>query len=153
MFLFSINRVSKRLVVLASDEELFEDNPEEYTRRDIEGSDVDTRRRAACDLVNTLSQHFEQRIMEIFGQYLEVKNQTNLSSHTCLYYVCLDYVEEVCRKSQTKLAQQRCSSLFSNVTGKQRCHPEAWRNTNQSTRQHRPVLPTADFTRIRKARW
>lgn len=57
---------------LASDEELFEDNPEEYTRKDIEGSDVDTRRRAACDLVNTLSQHFEQRIMDIFGQYLEV---------------------------------------------------------------------------------
>nr|CAI5867494.1 unnamed protein product [Callosobruchus analis] len=55
-----------------SDEELFEDNPEEYTRRDIEGSDVDTRRRAACDLVNTLSQNFEQRIMEIFGQYMQV---------------------------------------------------------------------------------
>lgn len=55
-----------------SDEELFEDNPEEYTRRDIEGSDIDTRRRAACDLVNTLSQNFEQRIIEIFGQYLQV---------------------------------------------------------------------------------
>ncbi|KAJ8946441.1 hypothetical protein NQ318_014429, partial [Aromia moschata] len=55
-----------------SDEELFEDNPEEYTRKDIEGSDIDTRRRAACDLVNTLSQNFEQRIMEIFGQYLQV---------------------------------------------------------------------------------
>ena len=37
-----------------SDEELFEDNPEEYIRRDIEGSDVDTRRRAACDLVKAL---------------------------------------------------------------------------------------------------
>ncbi|CAG9857406.1 unnamed protein product [Phyllotreta striolata] len=55
-----------------SDEELFEDNPEEYTRRDIEGSDIDTRRRAACDLVNTLSQNFEQRIVEIFGRYLQV---------------------------------------------------------------------------------
>ncbi|EFA07339.1 exportin-2 [Tribolium castaneum] len=56
----------------ASDGELFEDNPEEYIRRDIEGSDVDTRRRAACDLVNTLSQNFEKRIIEIFGQYLQV---------------------------------------------------------------------------------
>ncbi|XP_063905831.1 exportin-2 [Zophobas morio] len=55
-----------------SDEELFEDNPEEYIRRDIEGSDVDTRRRAACDLVNTLSQNFEKRIIEIFGQYLQI---------------------------------------------------------------------------------
>lgn len=65
---------------LASDEELFEDNPEEYTRKDIEGSDVDTRRRAACDLVNTLSQHFEQRIMEIFGQYLEVTKFSAISN-------------------------------------------------------------------------
>ncbi|XP_044745803.1 exportin-2 [Coccinella septempunctata] len=56
----------------ASDEELFEDNPEEYIRRDIEGSDIDTRRRAACDLVNTLSQNFEKQIMDIFGQYLQV---------------------------------------------------------------------------------
>lgn len=56
----------------ASDEELFEDNPEEYIRRDIEGSDIDTRRRAACDLVKTLSQNFEAKIFEIFGQYLQV---------------------------------------------------------------------------------
>lgn len=55
-----------------TDEELFEDNPEEYTRRDIEGSDVDTRRRAACDLLNTLSIQFEPKIMEICGQYLQV---------------------------------------------------------------------------------
>lgn len=55
-----------------SDEELFEDNPEEYIRRDIEGSDIDTRRRAACDLVKTLSQNFEAKIFEIFGAYLQV---------------------------------------------------------------------------------
>lgn len=58
--------------ILASDEELFEDNPEEYIRRDIEGSDIDTRRRAACDLVKTLSQNFEAKIFEIFGKYLQV---------------------------------------------------------------------------------
>lgn len=72
---------------LASDEELFEDNPEEYTRRDIEGSDVDTRRRAACDLVNTLSLHFEQRIMEIFGKYLQVNLDKNVVlSFTTSYF-------------------------------------------------------------------
>lgn len=69
---------------IASDEELFEDNPEEYTRRDIEGSDVDTRRRAACDLVNTLSQNFEQRIMDIFGQYIQVKHHY---SYTFVYTI------------------------------------------------------------------
>lgn len=55
-----------------TDNELFEDNPEEYIRRDIEGSDVDTRRRAACDLVNSLKTNFEQEIMLVFGQYIEV---------------------------------------------------------------------------------
>lgn len=55
-----------------SDEELFEDNPEEYIRRDIEGSDVDTRRRAACDLVKALSKSFEAQMTEIFGRYVGV---------------------------------------------------------------------------------
>ncbi|KAK5647359.1 hypothetical protein RI129_002251 [Pyrocoelia pectoralis] len=72
-----LNSICEKVIIpnmefRASDEELFEDNPEEYIRRDIEGSDIDTRRRAACDLVNTLSQNFEQRIMNIFGQYLQV---------------------------------------------------------------------------------
>ncbi|XP_075985331.1 chromosome segregation 1 [Anticarsia gemmatalis] len=55
-----------------SDMELFEDNPEEYVRRDIEGSDVDTRRRAACDLVKTLALHYEDKMMHIFGQYVQL---------------------------------------------------------------------------------
>ena len=52
------------------DVELFEDNAEEYIRRDLEGSDVDTRRRAACDLVKGLSRFFEPRITSIFGSYV-----------------------------------------------------------------------------------
>ncbi|KAK4885834.1 hypothetical protein RN001_002105 [Aquatica leii] len=72
-----LNSICEKVIIpnmefRTSDEELFEDNPEEYIRRDIEGSDIDTRRRAACDLVNTLSQNFEDRIMHIFGQYLQV---------------------------------------------------------------------------------
>jgi exportin-2 (importin alpha re-exporter) len=55
-----------------SDEELFVDNAEEYIRRDIEGSDVDTRRRAACDLVRVLSRYFEEKITEIFSSYVQV---------------------------------------------------------------------------------
>lgn len=110
------------------DEELFEDNPEEYIRRDIEGSgkfpfffftefyfgvtvmttcieifkkmmkhshykemilvqdlfpfsgiylnhallflDIDTRRRAACDLVRGLCKFHEQPVIAIFSQYV-----------------------------------------------------------------------------------
>jgi exportin-2 (importin alpha re-exporter) len=51
---------------------MFEDNPEEYIRKDIEGSDIDTRRRAVSDFVRTLSQYFEAKIVELFSQYLNV---------------------------------------------------------------------------------
>lgn len=51
---------------------MFEDTPEEYIRRDIEGSDVDTRRRAACDLIKTLGVNFEQNIFEVFSSYLQI---------------------------------------------------------------------------------
>lgn len=55
----------------ASDEELFEDNPEEYIRRDVEGSDVDTRRRAASDLVQALCKSFEGPVIQNFSQYVQ----------------------------------------------------------------------------------
>jgi hypothetical protein len=60
------------IVFLVSDEELFADNAEEYIRRDIEGSDVDTRRRAACDLVRVLSRYYEEKITGIFSSYVQV---------------------------------------------------------------------------------
>ncbi len=55
----------------AADEESFEDNPEEYIRRDMEGSDIDTRRRAACDLVRALSKSFEGPVISNFSQYVQ----------------------------------------------------------------------------------
>ncbi|KAK6166863.1 hypothetical protein SNE40_023474 [Patella caerulea] len=54
-----------------ADEELFEDNADEYIRRDIEGSDVDTRRRSACDLVQALSKSFEGPVIENFSKYVQ----------------------------------------------------------------------------------
>nr|SZF06440.1 exportin-2 [Psoroptes ovis] len=54
-----------------SDEELFEDNPEEYIRRDVEGADVQTRRRAACDLVKALARYFEKIMTDVFSKYIE----------------------------------------------------------------------------------
>lgn len=57
-----------------NDEELFEDSPIEYIRRDIEGSDSETRRAAVCDLVRSLCKHFEQQVLtnsvEIFFKIL-----------------------------------------------------------------------------------
>eukprot|EP01134_Creolimax_fragrantissima_P002887 CFRG2887T1 len=55
-----------------SDVESYEDDPEEYIRRDIEGSDTETRRRAACDLVKALRRHFEKEVTAIFSSYVGV---------------------------------------------------------------------------------
>ncbi|CAH0391298.1 unnamed protein product [Bemisia tabaci] len=87
-----------------SDEELFEDNAEEYIRRDIEGSDVDTRRRAACDLVKVLSKYFEEKIMSIFGAYVQTmlaaydQNQANWKSKDVALYL----VTSLASKGQTQ---------------------------------------------------
>ncbi|ESO05215.1 hypothetical protein HELRODRAFT_99097 [Helobdella robusta] len=59
------------MVFREADEEAFEDNAEEYIRRDIEGSDVDTRRRAACDLVRALSKSFEDTVIKNFSIYIQ----------------------------------------------------------------------------------
>lgn len=53
-----------------TDEELFEDNPEEYLRRDLEGSDIGTRRHSACNLVRSLCKYFEGPVTSIFSGYI-----------------------------------------------------------------------------------
>ena len=53
-----------------ADEELFEDNPEEYLRRDLEGSDIGTRRHSACNLVRGLCRFFEGPVTNIFSGYI-----------------------------------------------------------------------------------
>ncbi|KAF7731911.1 importin-alpha export receptor [Apophysomyces ossiformis] len=54
----------------AADEELFEDNPIEYIHRDLEGSDTDTRRRAAADFIRGLMERFEPQVTAIMSQYI-----------------------------------------------------------------------------------
>lgn len=53
-----------------ADEEMFEDNPEEYLRRDLEGSDIGTRRHSACNLVRGLCKFFEAPVTAIFSGYI-----------------------------------------------------------------------------------
>ena len=53
-----------------ADEELFEENSEEYIRRDLEGSDIGTRRHSATNLVRGLCKYFESPITTIFSSYI-----------------------------------------------------------------------------------
>tara|TARA_B110000977_G_scaffold100003_1_gene131240 strand:+ start:15818 stop:18799 length:2982 start_codon:yes stop_codon:yes gene_type:complete len=52
------------------DEELFDMNHVEYIRRDIEGSDGDTRRRGACELVRGLTNKFPEHMAQSVGGYV-----------------------------------------------------------------------------------
>ncbi|KAF9182619.1 importin-alpha export receptor, partial [Haplosporangium sp. Z 767] len=54
-----------------SDEELFEDEPIEYIRRDLEGSDSETRRRAATELVRGLLEQFPTEVTAIISNYIQ----------------------------------------------------------------------------------
>lgn len=47
------------------DEELFEMNYIEYIRRDIEGSDTDTRRRIVCELLRGLAKNYREQVMAL----------------------------------------------------------------------------------------
>ncbi|KAG0070621.1 importin-alpha export receptor, partial [Linnemannia elongata] len=54
-----------------SDEELFEDEPIEYIRRDLEGSDSETRRRAATELVRGLLDQYPTDVTAIITNYIQ----------------------------------------------------------------------------------
>ncbi|KAI9654171.1 MAG: importin-alpha export receptor [Alyxoria varia] len=58
-----------------ADEEMFEDEPIEYIRKDLEGTDAETRRRAATDFLRKLNERFSDTIttstMQYVNRYLE----------------------------------------------------------------------------------
>lgn len=62
--------VVRNLTATEADEEIFVDNPSDYIRKDMEGSDQDTRRRAAMELVRSLMKFFPDQIAALAIQYI-----------------------------------------------------------------------------------
>lgn len=60
------------LALRDADVELFEDEPIEFIRRDLEGSDNETRRRAATDFLRQLLSQFEKIVAKIVSRYIEL---------------------------------------------------------------------------------
>ncbi|PPD92583.1 hypothetical protein GOBAR_DD10496 [Gossypium barbadense] len=54
------------------DEELFEMNYIEFIRRDMEGSDLDTRRRIACELLKGIATNYKKKVTDIVS--LQIQN-------------------------------------------------------------------------------
>ncbi|EOD52209.1 putative chromosome segregation protein [Neofusicoccum parvum UCRNP2] len=59
------------LTLRESDVEMFEDEPIEFIRRDLEGSDSDTRRRAATDFLRQLETQFEGLVTAVVNKYID----------------------------------------------------------------------------------
>ena len=63
--------VLPNLTLRDSDMELFEDEPIEFIRRDLEGSDSDTRRRACTDFLRQLMSKFETMVAGVVIRYID----------------------------------------------------------------------------------
>lgn len=94
-----------------SDEEIFEMDWVEYVRRDTEGGDADTRRRAASELVKTLTEKFPT---EVSASWPVLVITTECQTRTCpesCFQGCRD-----ARKYSNILTQEMvltCFCLFS----------------------------------------
>lgn len=53
------------------DEELFEMNYVEFIRRDMEGSDLDTRRRIACELLKGIALNYKEKVTEMVSAQVQ----------------------------------------------------------------------------------
>lgn len=62
--------VLPNLSLRESDMEMFEDEPIEFIRRDLEGSDSDTRRRAATDFLQQLLAQFQKLVTDVVLRYI-----------------------------------------------------------------------------------
>jgi exportin-2 (importin alpha re-exporter) len=79
-----------------SDIEMFEDEPIEFIRRDLEGSDSETRRRAATDFLRKLMEQFETPVTTVVSTYVKqylALNSKNTeanwrSKDTAVYLFC-----------------------------------------------------------------
>ncbi|KAJ2368139.1 importin-alpha export receptor [Coemansia sp. RSA 2610] len=58
-------------VLPTADEELFEDDPMQFVRRDLEGSDAGSRRAAAADLVRGLLDQFSAETTQVMSTYIQ----------------------------------------------------------------------------------
>ena len=63
--------IFKNLRMHQSDVEEFEDSPDDFIRRDIEGSDKFTRRKSACDVLRNMRRNFDAEITQLSLQVIQ----------------------------------------------------------------------------------
>eukprot|EP00659_Diplonema_papillatum_P009062 gene9062-14032_t len=138
-----------------SDVEAFMDPAEceEYIQKDIEGSDMHTRRRAACDLVHALCKNYEKPVTEIFQVHVATllqayAGQNDWKAKDCAIYL----ITALCiRQSASNVAKDGVSTTNSavNIGEFFQLHilPELQTHNNDVKAPKFPVL-TADVIRF-----
>uniref|UniRef100_A0A183CBE9 Cse1 domain-containing protein n=1 Tax=Globodera pallida TaxID=36090 RepID=A0A183CBE9_GLOPA len=65
------NVVVKNLLLRSEDLEIYENEPFEFLKRDVEGSDLETRRRGAADFVRALCKQFEPEVCALLSSAIQ----------------------------------------------------------------------------------
>lgn len=63
--------VIPNVMLSEEDEELFEFNYIDFIRKDMEGSDVDTKRRAACELLKGIATHYREKVAPMVSNVIQ----------------------------------------------------------------------------------
>ncbi|KAM0791591.1 hypothetical protein ACM66B_006034 [Microbotryomycetes sp. NB124-2] len=79
---FSEKIVLPNMTLRTFEEELFEDDPPEYVRRDLDSASSETRRQAASDFTKALMEQFESQITAIITRYVGAYLQQYASNST-----------------------------------------------------------------------
>jgi exportin-2 (importin alpha re-exporter) len=69
--------------------EMFEEDPAEFVRRDLEGSDNDTRRQAAIEITRALIEQFQKEVTAIITRYVQNYLQVLLYPSISSVYICI----------------------------------------------------------------
>ncbi|WBW72905.1 karyopherin/importin beta family nuclear export signal receptor Kap109 [Schizosaccharomyces osmophilus] len=101
-----------------SDEELFEDDPLEYVRRDLEGSNSDSRSRSAIVLVRGLLDHFDQLITTVITTHINASLQQSSLNPTSDWnkkYAALQLFAAIAIKGQSSRLGVTSTNLMVDV--------------------------------------
>ncbi|XP_030923166.1 exportin-2-like [Quercus lobata] len=104
------------------DEELFEMNYVEFIRRDIEGSDLDTRRRIASELLKGIATNYKQQVTEIVSAQIQhlltsfaANPVTNWKDKDCAIYLVVSLATKKAGDSLVSTDFVDVQSFFASV--------------------------------------
>lgn len=104
------------------DEELFEMNYVEFIRRDMEGSDLDTRRRIACELLKGIATNYKQQVTQLVSVQIQnllssfAANRTaNWKDKDCAIYLVVSLATKKAGGTSVQTDLVDVQSFFINV--------------------------------------